>query len=221
MYEAGLDNFKHGISLRISLTLKSNISVFMNITSTAYCFFSGHYLSPPQTPAQSRTLLSRWMVSNTSFSFPCKKCVRKNVRESTHKRDHITNRSGVLICRLHSETEYSRCMWVTATFLLKSISVTHHFIDFWTEHKDRKTIKFMCRPINILNTVCICHLLISSLHNLSGKWILSTKLNFQFYKLPFQVFPQRMNQHMFVLFQHYVQSLCASCRSHTCIGLAH
>lgn len=144
------------------------------------------------------------MVSNTSFSSPCKNVYKELDKEHTQSRTY--NKHGALICRLHSNTEsekatvfkYSKCMWVT----VKSIYVTHYIVVF---KRSIKTKRSSCANQSIYWMLRVCHLLIRSLHNLSGKWILSTEIKKNWtplYKLSFQVFPQRMSQHMFDLFQH-------------------
>lgn len=91
IHEEGLANFSHGISLRISIIWKSNNTFFVMLMPSV---FLGHYLSPHQTPAQSRTLLSRWMVSNKYFSFSLKN-VYEQMWERGHKQERPFNKQKV------------------------------------------------------------------------------------------------------------------------------
>lgn len=117
-------------------------------------------------------------------------------------REHTRKQNGTLICRAHSDTESEEVtevwiMWVTATSLLKSIPVTHHFIVFEQSIKVRRKSR-SCANKKIYEDT---HLSIYGLHALSRKCILSFKFNF-LKSVSFQVLPKRIHQCMFGLFQH-------------------
>lgn len=83
-----------------------------------------------------------------------------------HTKENITNRNGALICRLNSDTVSEEAIEVFEVYVGHSqINICYSLLCcIWMEHKDKR--KSMCKPINMLNAVCICHLLINSFHSL-------------------------------------------------------